>query len=107
MATATVGLTYTRVNLTGQLFHLAPNDTPLLSAIGGLGGGRTVNSKTFVWQTQTNAAVSQPAIVEGADPAYSENTPSEVFNTVQIFQKGVEVSYTTLGTYGMLENFST
>jgi hypothetical protein len=106
MATATVGLTYTRVNLSGQLFHLSPNDTPLLSAIGG--NMRTVDSKLFIWQTETNTTVSQPSIVEGADPSFSEiTTQTEVSNCVQIFQKGMEITYTNMAANGMLQGFST
>lgn len=106
MATATVGLTYTNPNFVGPLFHLTPNDTPLLSAIGGLNGGVSVTSKYHTWQTDDNAAASQPSIVEGADPAYAERTRSEVSNILQIFQLGVEVTYTKMAATGQLGDYA-
>ena len=38
-------------NYQGQLFGLTPYDTPLLSAIGGLTGGRQTESTQLEWQT--------------------------------------------------------
>ena len=38
--------------------------THLLSAIGGLTGGKSVTSKQFTWQTVDNAAAAQTAAVK-------------------------------------------
>ncbi len=106
MATATVGLTYTNPNFVGPLFHLTPNDTPLLSAIGGLNGGRSVQSKYHTWQTDDNPAPSQPSTVEGADPTYAERTRAEVSNITQIFQLGVQVTYTKMAMVAQLGDYA-
>ena len=106
MATATVGTTYTNPNFVGPLFHLTPNDTPFLSAIGGLNGGRSIASKYHTWQTNDNPAPAQPALVEGADPVYAERTRSEVSNITQIFQLGVQVTYTKLAMVAQLGAYS-
>jgi len=106
MATATVGTTYTNPNFVGPLFHLTPTDTPFLSAIGGLNGGRSIASKYHTWQTDANGAPDQPAIVEGADPSYAEETRSEVSNITQIFQKGVQVTYTKLAMTAQLGDYA-
>lgn len=101
MAVSGQGQTYNLPNFVGELFRVMPQDTPFknLAATNGI---RRVASKIFTWQTVGNSSASQPAIVEGADPVYSEEARSEVSNVVQIFQYGVEVSYTKLGAIGQL-----
>lgn len=46
-----IGTTFTLPNYHGELFGITPADTPLLSAIGGLTGGRRASSTAFEWQT--------------------------------------------------------
>ncbi len=87
--------TYNLPNFVGELFNLTPADTPLKSLAAG-NGIRRVASKLFTWQTTDNTTAAQPAIVEGADPAFEERDRAEVSNVVQIFQYGVEISYTKL-----------
>jgi len=86
--------------------NVTPNDTPFLSAIGGMTGGKSVTSKQFTWQTVDNAAAAQTAVVEGADPVYAERTRSEVTNVTQIMQYGVNVSYTKQAATGNLSGES-
>ena len=38
-------------NFTGELFKVTPQRTPLLSATGGLTGGKVINSTFFQFQT--------------------------------------------------------
>ena len=45
-------------NFTGELFKITPHRTPLLSASGGLTGGKAINSTYFQFQTVDNAVVS-------------------------------------------------
>ena len=45
-----LGTTYNLPNYVGELFAASPEDTPLLSAIGGLTGGESVGSTIFEWQ---------------------------------------------------------
>ena len=105
-AVSGLGDSYDLPNYVGELFNVTPNDTPFLSAIGGMTGGKSVTSKQFTWQTVDNAAAAQTAVVEGADPVYAERTRSEVTNVTQIMQYGVNVSYTKQAATGNLSGQS-
>lgn len=90
-----LGTTYNLPNFVGELFGLTPTETPILSMSGGLTGGRPTDGNTlFSWQNYDLADAEQPAIVEGADPVDQGRIRDEVWNTVQIFQKSVMLSYT-------------
>ena len=105
-AVSGLGDSYDLPNYVGELFNVTPNDTPLLSAIGGMTGGKSVTSKQFTWQTVDNAAAAQTVALEGADPTYAERTRSEVTNVTQIMQYGVNVSYTKQAATGNLSGES-
>lgn len=105
-AVSGLGDSYDLPNYVGELFNVTPNDTPFLSAIGGMTGGKSVTSKQFTWQTVDNAAAAQTAVVEGADPTYGERSRSEVTNVTQIMQYGVQVSYTKQAATGNLSGES-
>lgn len=105
-AVSGMGDSYDLPNYVGELFNVTPNDTPFLSAIGGMTGGKSVTSKQFTWQTVDNAAAAQTAVVEGADPVYAERSRSEVTNVTQIMQYGVNVSYTKQAATGNLSGES-
>ena len=105
-AVSGLGDSYDLPNYVGELFNVTPNDTPFLSAIGGMTGGKSVTSKQFTWQTVDNAAAAQTAVVEGADPVYAERSRSEVTNVTQIMQYGVNVSYTKQAATGNLSGES-
>ena len=100
------GESYNLPNYVGELFNVSPTDTPLLSAIGGMTGGKSVTSKQFTWQTTDLAGATQTAVVEGADPTMKGRTRSEVINVTQIMQYGVEVSYTKQAAVGNLSGES-
>jgi hypothetical protein len=100
------GQSYNLPNYVGELFNVSPTDTPLLSAIGGMTGGKSVTSKQFTWQTTDLAGATQTAAVEGADPTMKGRTRSEVINVTQIMQYGVEVSYTKQAAVGNLSGQS-
>src|SRR5210317_941151 len=100
------GQSYNLPNYVGELFNVSPTDTPLLSAIGGMTGGKSVTSKQFTWQTTDLAGATQTAVVEGADPVMKGRTRSEVINVAQIMQYGVEVSYTKQAAVGNLSGES-
>ena len=101
-AVSGMGDSYDLPNYVGELFNITPNDTPFLSMMGGMTGGKSVTSKQFTWQTVDNAAAAQTAVVEGADPSYAERSRSEVINVTQIMQYGVQVSYTKQAATGNL-----
>lgn len=105
-AVSGLGDSYDLPNYVGELFNVTPNDTPFLSAIGGMTGGKSVTSKQFTWQTVDNAAAAQTVALEGADPTFAERTRSEVINVTQIMQYGVNVSYTKQAATGNLSGQS-
>lgn len=88
------GTTFNLPNFVGPLFGLTPTETPLLSMIGGLSGGKSVMSKEHSWQTYDLATAAVSNVLEGADATFAERDRAEVSNVLQIFQYGVELSYT-------------
>jgi len=100
--TTGIGTTFSLPNYHGELFALTPADTPLLSAAGGLGGGRQSDSTSIEWQTyDLRDAASRPRL-EGADaPTAEERVRANVTNTLQIFHEAVSTSYTKAATAGM------
>ena len=105
-AVSGLGDSYDLPNFVGELFNITPNDTPFLSAIGGMTGGKSVTSKQFTWQTVDNAAAAQTVVAEGADATFAERSRSEVTNVTQIMQYGVHVSYTKQAATGNLSGES-
>src|SRR5690554_4975114 len=83
-------------NYVGELFAASPEDTPFLSAIGGLTGGLPTASKLFEWQTYDlrDAAADRQA-KEGANaPDATARARSHAYNVVEIHHESVDVSYT-------------
>lgn len=100
------------LNYLGELFLVGANQTPFLNRAGGLDGARAKVSRSFqfpVAQPWALSSASQPAISE-ADSVSSNTattyTRSQDLNTVQIFQKTVEVSYAKQSTYGEISGLS-
>src|SRR5690606_3471702 len=96
------GTTYNLPNYVGELFAASPEDTPLLSSIGGLTGGRSVNSVVFEWQYyDLRDAADDRQRQEGADaPAATARVRGTESNVVEIHQEAVEVSYTKQAATG-------
>lgn len=101
-AVSGVGTTYGLPNYHGELFTVTPTETPFLSAIGGINGAKVTHAIDFEWQTVDRRTSSKNnAVVEGAAaPAGSERSRSNVFNTTEIHQSAIEVSYTKLAASG-------
>lgn len=98
-----LGTTFDLPNYTGELFGLTPEDTPLLSAVGGLTGGGQTSSTEFEWQTFDLRDPSQRVRTEGATaPTAEERVRANVTNVVQIHQEKVSVSYTKAAATGQL-----
>jgi len=96
-----MGNTFNLPNYTGQLITITPADTPLLSMAGGLTGGRPATQKDFEWQTSDLRDPEIPAVLEGANaPTAQARVRANITNTVQIFHKKVEVSYTKQAAVG-------
>lgn len=98
--------TFNLPNYVGELFNVTPNDTPFLSAIGGLSGGKYTTSVEFAWQIVDNAEPGQNTALEGADPTPSGRDRAQVTNVVQIHQEAVKVSYTKQAATGMIAGSS-
>jgi hypothetical protein len=98
-----MGTTFNLPNYAGELFSLTPDDTPLLSAIGGLTGGGMTTATEFEWQTYDLRDPAQNVQVEGATaPTAQERARGNVRNVAQIHQSKVSVSYTKQAAIGQL-----
>lgn len=96
------GTTFNLPNYVGELFAASPTDTPFLSAIGGLTGGRPANATIFTWSGYDlrNADASRQR-TEGADaPGAEERARFQVSNVLEIHQETVETSYTKQAATG-------
>lgn len=91
-----LGTTYNLPNYVGELFNVSPEDTPFLSAIGGLTGGVSVNSVVFTWSTyDLRDAADDRQRLEGADaPTAEARVRANGSNVLEIHQEQVAVSYT-------------
>ena len=95
------GTTYNLPNYVGELFAISPEDTPFLSAIGGLTGGERTNAIYFPWQTYDLRDAAVRARLEGADaPTGTARVRAQVYNICQIVQESVEISYSKLAAVG-------
>lgn len=97
-----LGTSFNLPNYVGELFSTSPEDTPFLSSIGGLTGGRAVPSTTFTWSSYDLRAPSDTRQrLEGADaPTAEERVRVEGNNVLEIHQEQVSVSYTKQAATG-------
>lgn len=93
-------------NFVGELFKLSPLDTPVLSMAGGISGGMQVAAPQFTWQDTLHRAPALTAAdrkaIEGADAAFQAQSRTERQNVCEIFQYGVELTYTKQAATGLL-----
>ena len=96
------GTTYNLENYVGELFAVSPEDTPLLSAIGGLTGGKSITSTLFEWQGyDLRDADDNRQRLEGANAPDGESRKRfNASNVTEIHQEAVELSYTKQGATG-------
>lgn len=99
---AGMGTSYNLPNYVGELFCASPADTPFLSAIGGLTGGREANATFFEWQGYTlRPGDKDRQRLEGADAPDSDmRVRYTARNVLEIHQEKVDISYTKLGATG-------
>ena len=101
LTTTAPATTYELPNFVGELFSLIPAQTPLLSMVGGLTGGKSVTAKEFTWQVENNeTGLVNRGRLEGAVPAPSAVIRQEVKNVVEIHQEGVSITYTKQAAIG-------
>lgn len=93
------GTTFNLPNYVGELFAASPEDTPLLSSIGGLTGGESVGATLFEWQGyDLRDAENDRQRVEGANaPTAEARVRYNASNVLEIHQEAVEISYTKQG----------
>lgn len=98
----------TSSNYIGELFLVGAKQTPFLNMIGGIGGANAKATRSMVFPLSQNYAPGAAAIptidedelvTAGTATTFSR---SQVNNTVQIFQKYVEVSDLKQAAYGEL-----
>lgn len=100
-----LGTTFNLPNYTGELFALTPADTPLLSAIGGLGQGKQTAAPEFEWQYYDLRDPGQRARLEGANaPTAEERVRGNARSVVEIHQEAVSVSYTKMAATAMKQS---
>lgn len=94
-----MGTTYNLPNYVGELFAASPEDTPLLSAIGGLTGGESAGASIFEWQGyDLRDAEDNRQRLEGANaPDGEHRVRYNASNVLEIHQETVDVSYTKQG----------
>lgn len=100
------GDTFDLPNYVGELFAVTPEDTPFLSAIGGLTGGKSADATLFQWQGYDlrDASASRQRL-EGADaPTAEARVRFNVTNVVEIHQEALELSYTKLAATGQFNS---
>jgi hypothetical protein len=99
-----MGDTFDLPNYTGELFNITPQDTPLLSAIGGLTGGKSIASTVWSWQTEDlRDAADDRQRLEGADaPTAEARVRANVRNVVEVHQEALTVSYTKQAATGQI-----
>ena len=93
--------TFNLPNFGGELVNLTPSETPFFSTIGGLAlddPDLLVNSTSFDWQTEDLPAAAAPGALEGGAPSNVESVRAGGNNVVQIFQYGVSVTYSRMGS---------
>ncbi|MDT0305070.1 SU10 major capsid protein [Streptomonospora wellingtoniae] len=97
-----MGTTFNLPNYVGELFAVTPEDTPFLSAIGGLTGGRPAEATIFTWSGyDLRDAATDRQRLEGADaPSGEGRSRFRVSNVVEIHQETVNTSYTKQAATG-------
>ncbi len=99
------GTTFNLPNFVGELFGISPEDTPFLSAIGGLTGGKATKAKRFEWEFyDLRAPGDRASRLEGANaPTAESRVRQNASNVLQIIQEAVEVSYTKIAATAGLD----
>ena len=88
----------------GQLYYLTREQVPFFSSVGGMGGGRNINTKDFVFQVEDgeDSAVNN-ARPEGWTPADDALLfASQRKGVVEIHQHSIAVSYTRDAVTGQI-----
>lgn len=106
-----LGTTWNLPNYAGELFTSDPKQTPLLSMIGGLTGGKMTDNFEFPTAIQFNQPdPAQPGISEQASttaPAASHIVRAQETNVVQIHQEVIDLTYAKQSNAGRMSGLNT
>ncbi len=96
------GTTYNLPNYVGELFLVSPQDTPLLSSIGGLTGGRSTDSEYFTWSKyDLREPDDERQRLEGANaPTPEMRVRGTEHSILEIHHEALELSYTKQAAVG-------
>lgn len=99
---AEAGNSFNLPNFVGELFAISREDTPFLSAIGGLTGGESTDATIFPWTTyDLRDPEDDRQAVEGANaPTPEARVRGNASNVVEIHHEAVEISYTKQAAVG-------
>lgn len=93
-------------NFVGELFKLSPLETPLLTLIGGMSTGMGITAPQFTWQDTLHrapaASAADRSAIEGDDATFQVQSRSERVNVSEIYQYGIELTYTKQAATGLL-----
>lgn len=105
------GTTWNLPNYAGELFTASPTETPFLSMIGGLTGGKQTDNFEFpTYSDYELPQPKQPAITETASltaPTPTAIVRDQATNVTQIFHESVSISYVKMSNSGRLEGLNT
>lgn len=105
------GTSWNLPNYSGMLFTADAVNTPILTAIGGMNGGKITNNKEFACASEYSLGdASQPTISENASltaPAATGVVRGQTTNLTQIFQRKISVSYEALANNGRMAGINT
>lgn len=106
-----LGTVWNLPNYAGELFTADPTQTPLLSMIGGLTGGKQTDNFEFPTAVLFDyPAAAQPEISESASataPAASHIARQQETNVVQIHQEVIDLTYAKMSNSGRMSGLNT
>lgn len=106
-----IGTTYNLPNYAGDLFTADPTQTPFLSMIGGLTGGKQSDNYEFATGVVYDLPdASQPSISESASVTAPESqlvARAQETNVVQIHQETIDLTYAKQSNSGRLSGLNT
>lgn len=99
------------LNYRGELYLIGAYQTPFLSMIGGLNGGKRTNSFVFPlaqpWSLSAASQDVQTETVSAAAGTPTTITRSEDTNTVQIMKKDVAATFAKQSQFGVMSGINT
>lgn len=106
-----IGTVWNLPNYSGELFTADSINTPILTAIGGLSGGKQTDNFEFVTDSQySHEQAKQPGISENDSltaPTATNYVRSQNTNVTQIFHETVNISYEKLSNAGRMSGLNT